>query len=449
MIELTLGELASLLKGRLSGASPDTRITGVSTDTRTIAPGELFVPLTAARDGHDFIPAARAAGAAAVLSSREGENEPDTLYVTDTFKALCEIATEVRRRSGVRLAALTGSVGKTTTKEMTAAVLSRAFRTCKTEENLNNTLGVPLTLLRLEKDTQAAVVEMGMNHFGEIALCARTARPDLGIITNIGTAHIEFLGSREGIAKAKLELCQGLADGSPILLNGDEPLLRDRPETARLRPVRFGIDAEDCVLRAVEIRIGDDCTEFDVVHPDGRTHVRLQDGGRHFVYDALAAFGAGLEFGMDPEEIAAGLGAFRSGRQHILIESGYTIIDDCYNANPESMAAALDVLAARKTTGRRIAVLGDMLELGSHAADAHRALGVKAAQAADAVFLYGNECRHALEGAGGVARLFPSHEELAAALSRYAMPGDLLLFKGSRGMRMEHVLALFLEAAGK
>ena len=448
MIPLTLGEVAKAVGGRLAGASPETPVTGVCTDTRKIAAGDLFVPLMAARDGHDFIPAARAAGAAAVLSSRQEETGA-TVFVKDTFEALCGIATEVRRRSGVKLTALTGSVGKTTTKEMTAAVLSGAFTTRKTEANLNNTLGVPLTLLSLTKEDQAAVVEMGMNHFGEISTCTRTAQPDLAVITNVGTAHIEFLGSREGIAKAKLEICEGLADGSPILLNGDEPLLRDRPETARLRPVYFGLDNADCGLRAEKIELGDDRTEFDVVYPGGRIHIKLGDGGRHFVYDALAAFGVGLEYGMDPAKIAEQLGEFRSGRQHILTEYGYTIIEDCYNANPESMAAALEVLASRRTSGRRIAVLGDMLELGAHSAEAHRALGEKAAACADAVFLYGGECRAALESAGGVARLFATHEELASALSRFALPGDLLLFKGSRGMKMEHVLALFLEAAGK
>ena len=445
MIELTLGEVAALVGGNLSHAAPETVITGISTDTRTIRPGDLFCPLIAARDGHDFIPDARAAGAAAVLSSREGLHGA-AVYVSDTFEALQAIAAEVRQRSGAKVAALTGSVGKTTTKEMTAAVLSQAFRTKKTEANLNNTLGVPLTLLTLTKDTQAAVVEMGMNHFGEISACTRTALPDLGIITNIGTAHIEFLGSREGIAKAKLELCEGMAAGSPILLNGDEPLLRDRPETADLRPVFFGIEGPDCGLRAEDIRITDEGTAFTVRFPGGSIPVQLSDAGRHFVYDALAAFGAGLEFGMEPEQIVRGLEQFRSGRQQIRVESGYTIIDDCYNANPESMAAALEVLAARKTTGRRIAVLGDMLELGDHAAEAHRALGVKAAETADAVFLYGEQCANALQSAGGVARLFKTHGELAAALSRYAAPGDLLLFKGSRGMRMEKALELFLDA---
>ena len=446
MEAMTLGDIAKICGARVCGASEDTVVRGVSTDTRTISRGELFVPIVAARDGHDFIPAARLAGAAAVLSSREGE-EPGTLYVRDTFEALKLIAREVRRRSRARVVAITGSSGKTTTKEMTASVLEQAFVTLKTSGNLNNTLGVPLTLLELNGRHEAAVVEMGMNHFGEILECATTAEPDVAVITNIGTAHVEFLGSREGIARAKLEMCEGMREGAPIILNGDEPLLRGREETSRLRAVYFGIDRPDCDVRAENIETGESETSFDAVFAGGRVRVALPGIGRHIVYDALAAFAVGLEYGVKPERIAAGLESYAADRQNIYTVSGFTIIDDCYNANPESMAAALEVLRMRGGVGRRTAVLGDMLELGERSREEHMLLVKRAEDSAQAVFLYGAHFAEVMESAGGSVRIFKTHEEIAAAVARYSRPGDTLLFKGSRSMHMERVLKLFLDAA--
>ncbi len=444
---MTLGDIAGVCGARICGVSPDTVVTGISTDTRKIQRGELFVPIVAARDGHDFIPAAREAGAAAVLSSRSEEgDEPGTLYVRDTFEALKLIAREVRRRSRAKVVAITGSSGKTTTKEMAAAVLSQSFVTLKTSGNLNNTLGVPLTLLELDRRHEAAVVEMGMNHFGELLECTMTAEPDVAVITNIGSAHIEFLGSREGIAKAKLEICEGMKDGAPVILNGDEPLLRDRQETGRLNRVYFGIDRPDCDLRAENISVSDGETSFEVVSAAGRTRVTLPGMGRHIVYDALAAFAVGLEYGIDTERIAEGLASYAADRQNIYTVSGFTVIDDCYNANPESMTAALEVLTLRSANGRRIAVLGDMLELGESSESGHRLVLERAQTAADATFLYGEHFAGVMDSAGGSVRVFKTHEELAAALERYCRPGDLLLFKGSRSMHMERPLKLFLDA---
>lgn len=442
-----MGEIAALCGGKYTGSDKNAAITGISTDSRSIGTGELFIPIVGERfDGHDYIQQAFELGAKAALSARSGD-DGRIIYVGDTMEAMQRIARGYRDSLEVKVTAVTGSVGKTTTKEMIAAVLSEKYETHKNKGNLNNTIGVPLSVFGLEKRHRAAVFEMGMNRFGEISAETRVAGPDVAVILNIGTAHIEFLGSREGILKAKLEITEGLSAGGTLILNGDEPLLWNLKGSAGFKTLYFGCENIKCDFFASDIKQNDFESEYDVRIDGEPYHVRLPSLGIHSVMNSLAAIAVGREYGMEPEEIIRGLNSFENAemRQNIYIKDGFKIIDDCYNANPESMLASLNVLSEINTRGRRIAVLGDMLELGDRAYDEHFALGERAEMRCDAVFLYGENMKAFIDGSKGKSRLFETREELAKTLKGYAQPGDVILFKGSRGMRIEEVRKLFLE----
>ena len=361
----------------------------------------------------------------------------------DALQALGDIARGYRESDArrVRVVGVTGSVGKTTTKEMIACALSAELCTQKTEQNFNNNIGLPMTVLDLLPETEAAVIEMGMNHFGEISYLTRIAKPDLAVITNIGTMHIENLGSREGICRAKLEILEGLSEDGTVILNGDEPLLRGA-ETGR-RTLFFGIDTE-CDLRAEEIEEDFGGIRFTAVGFGRRVAVALPVEGRHNVYNALAALLAAHCLGVSMERAAKALAAFSNtgDRQNIFRKNGCTVIADCYNAGPESMAASLSILAKRKG-GKRIAVLGDMLELGDHAPEAHRKIGALAAESAELVLAYGPLSRLTAEAAGEKGRHFDTQEALLACLRAEARPNDTILFKASHGMHLEKVLEAF------
>ncbi len=439
---ITLKQAALWCGGTVLPEYADVPFDGVQFDTRALVPGELFVALQGKRDGHDFIPVAMEKGAAGALGSRQLPGVP-MVVAAEPLRALGAIAAGYRNTlTGLRVLGLTGSVGKTTTKEMLAAVMAAAWRTQKTEKNYNNDIGVPKTVLSLRPDTQAAVIEMGMNHFGEISYLTRIARPDVAVITNIGTMHIENLGSREGILKAKLEILEGLGPEGTLVLNGDEPLLR-RAETGR-KTLFFGIET-DCDLRAEDIVPTQTGIRFTARGFGQSWPVELPVAGRHNVYNALAALLAGRCAGTPMEAGVEALGSFANtgDRQRIYRQDGYTVIADCYNAGPESMAAALSVLAQTPAPGRRIAVLGDMLELGDHAPRAHREVGALAAQSADLVLAYGPMSGLTAQGAGDKGHSFDTHGAILAALRAQARPGDVLLFKGSHGMHMEQVLQAF------
>lgn len=414
---------------------------GIRNDSRELREGNLFAALQGARDGHDFIPAALEKGAAGALGARRIPGAP-MIVVPDPLKAMGDLAREYRKTLGAKVIGVTGSVGKTTTKEMISAVLETVFVTQHTEKNYNNDIGVPITVLDLRPDCEAAVIEMGMNHAGEISYLSQIARPDVAVITCIGTAHIGNLGSRENICRAKLEILDGMDADGTVILNGDDDLLQ-KAETGR-RTLFFGL-GEACDLRAEEIREEDGVTRFTAVGLGKRFPVVLPVAGVHNVRNALSAILVGLVCGAEPEQIVRGLAGFRNtgNRQNIYEQDGYTVIADCYNAGPESMAASLSVLAGRKTAGKRIAVLGDMLELGEHGPEAHRRVGEIAAQCADLVLAYGPLSAGIAEAAGEKGRHFDSREAMTAALREAAQPGDVLLFKGSHGMHLEKVLEAF------
>jgi UDP-N-acetylmuramoyl-tripeptide--D-alanyl-D-alanine ligase len=454
MKELTLGTLAQWCGGSLTKPEDAAvKIHGMRHDSRQVVPGDLFVALVGERvDGHDFVRAAADAGAAAVMVEHPVETSLPQLVVPNALKAYGAIAAAYRLETDVAVVAITGSVGKTTTKEMISCVLEGKYSVAKTQGNHNNDLGLPITIMDMPADSRIAVLELGMNHFGEMSYLTSIAQPDVVVITNIGTMHIEHLGTREGILKAKLEIMQGLRDEGVAVFNGDEPLLWNIREGEHRR-LYFGIENDQCDVLATDIVPRDGGVSFTAKGLGRELQVFVPQEGRHSVYNALAAITVGLLCELPEELICHQLEAFRNTgmRQHIFVEKGFTIIEDCYNAGPESMEAALSVLRDRKTEGRRIAVLGDMLELGTRSGAEHYRVGRLAAETADLLFTCGHNSARTIVGAitGGMPQKKALHFEdcqtLAKALASAARPGDVLLFKGSRGMKLEQALKLFLE----
>jgi len=445
---ITLQQAAAWCGGEIDPKYKDITFRGANNDTRKLAPGELFLALKGARDGHDFIPAALEKGAAAVLCTHADGDFP-AIVVEDVRLALGQIARQERLRLGCKVVAVTGSVGKSTTKEMIAAVLDSSYRISKTPANYNNDIGMPMSILAMPEDTEVAVLEMGMNHFGEIAYLSNIAKPDVAVIVNIGTMHIEHLGSMEGILQAKLEILEGMEKGGCVILNGDDPLLWNLHKTMS-GITYFGVNNGENQVLGGEIREQGEELTFCVQKPEW-LRITLPLQGMHYVGDALAAVAVGLQLRVLPERIAESLGSFRNmeGRQEIFQAGPYTVIKDCYNAGPESMAAALDVLSKR--SGRRVAVLGEMLELGVCTAAEHYKVGRLAAERADVVLAYGPSSDRVLKGAitGGMpdtrVSAYTDRDKLVSALKQKAKPGDVFLFKGSHGMHMELILEAFLQ----
>ena len=449
MGRITLEQAAAWCGGRIDPKYKDVTFYGASNDTRNMKGGELFVALQGARDGHEFIPAALEKNAAAVLCSHCDGDSP-AIVVEDPRAALGAIARGERNRLGMKVVGVTGSVGKSTTKEMIASILETTFRTGKTPVNHNNDIGMPMAILAMPEQTEVAVLEMGMNHFREMAHLSSIAQPDVAVIVNIGTMHIEHLGSQEGILQAKLEILEGLRPDGEVVLNADDRMLWKVRRVSK--PCTwFATMNPEAQVRGSEIRMEGGQTGFHVETADAQFDVSIPVEGNHFVPDALAAITVGLRMGVTPEHIVQGLARFQnmSGRQEMIHTDRFLIIKDCYNAGPESMDAALQVLGNQK--GRKIAVLGEMLELGVNAQAEHYRVGRIAAERADYLLAYGPNGSKMVEGAitggllGGRSQAFDDRQNLIRTLKRVAKPGDVLLFKGSRGMHMERVLDEFLE----
>ena len=447
----TLGEARRAMNARYAGEEKllTRRAAAVSTDSRSCGSEMLFVALRGEKfDGHDFVPEVLAKGAlAAVVDAEwfERQRQPagNCLVVTDTLYALQLLGEFVRRRWGGTVLAITGSNGKTTTKEMAAAVLQQKKFVHKTSGNLNNHIGVPVTLSQLAPAHEMLVLEMGTNHFGEIARLCEIAGPDWGLITNIGHAHTEFFGDLAGVTRAKKELFEYLQahDGVAFVNADDAHLVGALP--SGLKAVTFG--------RQHPAQIHGEVTGYDEA---GRAtlawkgeHIHLQVPGEHHASNALAAIAVGDFTGLSAAQIKRGLesSATPAQRMQIMQAGGLTIVNDAYNANPESMRAALRFLAMKEVPagGRRVAILGDMLELGANADQFHRELGeFLKTLAIQAVFAYGPRMRHLVEAVGHErwALHFNSKSELIAEAKQSLRPGDVLLLKGSRGMAMEEVI---------
>ncbi|MBP2644866.1 MAG: murF [Firmicutes bacterium] len=453
MAEFTMREVLEATGGQLMNTASVNTFYGISTDTRTLQPGNLFIALIGENfDGHNFAAQAAKLGAGGIIVSKEvtGISEKVALFtVKDTLQALQNLAAFHRQRFSFPVIAITGSNGKTTTKDMVAAMLEAKYRVLKTEANYNNDIGLPLTLLKFTTRHQAAVVEMGMRGRGEIKRLADVAKPTIGIITNVGETHLELLGTVENIAAAKGELIESLGTGDVAILNADIPLVRSMTSLSRAKAVFYGLNTAGACVKALNIHSADEGTTFDCVHPAGQFTVKLHAIGKHNVYNALAAIATGLELGLTPNEIALGLENFVSGamRLHIETKGDYTVINDAYNASPLSMTAAIETLST-VAKGRKVAVLGDMLELGDVAVDAHRRIGKKlAAEGVQVVITLGelakNIAHAALKDRVAVTVSCKNHEEVKEALSKLMRPGDTVLLKGSRGMRMEKVMEIF------
>ena len=430
-------------------------ITAVVTDSRKVIPGCVFVCFPGERvDGHDYAVAAYKAGAEYIIANHpvEGVPEDHLVICPSSHRAMIRMASNYRMLFSPLMIGVTGSVGKTTTKEFCYAVLSAFGNTLKTEGNQNNEIGLPNTLFRLEDTTEYAVVEMGMSNLGEIARLTRTARPSAGIITKIGVSHLENLGSRENILKAKLEICQGLPDSAPLVLNADDDLLPTATLPDRLRPVWFGIEAKNAEVRAEDIRPAGNGTAFTLIDSGAgeieRYEVTIPTVGNHTVSDALAAYAAATRLGLDHARAAQALSGYKTTgmRQNIVSHGGVTFIEDCYNASPDSMKAALSILKDQTPGegGRRIALLGDMLELGTASESAHRQTGEWAAQNADILVAYGPlSTAMAQEAANrGISAVHcQTAQEVVEYLRRTLRPGDVVLAKASHAMKLEDVLA--------
>ncbi|MCE5189711.1 MAG: UDP-N-acetylmuramoyl-tripeptide--D-alanyl-D-alanine ligase [Eubacteriales bacterium] len=418
--------------------------TGIVIDSRNAVPGSLYVPIIGENhDGHAFIPAARANGASLVLSDRELQ-DPPYILVANTLFALQAIAARYRSLFSIPVVGLTGSAGKTSTKDMVAAALGAHFSVLKTQGNLNNETGAPLTLFSLEESHEVAVVEMGTNHFGEIDRIAAMVRPDICLFTNIGYAHIENFGTREGIFRGKTEMLKYMRPGGHIVANGDDDFLVQLPDA-----MLYGLGAH-CNVLGTEIEdLLLDGMNFSVTYFNQQKRMHVPALGLHSVYNALAAVSVGLLLGMRLDEIASGIETYLPlpGRMNVVKLSRYTVIDDTYNANPTSVQASVDVLA--KCSGRRVCILGDMRELGRESARLHEEIGVYTANSgADLLLFVGTESIRMCEGASKSARnrahYFETQEALIAELPNWIQPGDTILVKASRGMHLENTVKALL-----
>ncbi len=421
-------------------------INRVSIDSRDVDENTLFFAIKGERfDGHDFVKDVSEKGVGAIVCHKPVECDAPVIYVKDTKDALLDLASYYKSTfSDLLLIALTGSVGKTTTKEMVACVMAQKGETLKTEGNFNNEIGMPRTLFRLKESTKNAVIEMGMDGFGQISVLTNCAKPDCAIITNIGVSHIEILGSRDGILQAKLEILNGLKKGSPVFLNGDD----DKLSSVTLQDYKvvfFGIENKNCDVLATDVKEIGLSTEFVAIKGDIKQKITIPTVGIHNVYDALAAFSVGCEYGVSPENIAKGLANYTpSGmRQRIKEVNGVTFIEDCYNASPDSQKAGLNSLC-KIAKGRKIAVLGDMLELGTFSEEAHRMVGEYAANCGvDILYTVGEASKYMADSAKKTGLLnvqsFIDKEELTKTLINELREGDTILFKASRGMKLEEI----------
>ncbi|MDQ7793954.1 MAG: UDP-N-acetylmuramoyl-tripeptide--D-alanyl-D-alanine ligase [bacterium] len=476
MILFTAAEVARVTGGSLEAGDPGAHITGVVTDSREAGPGDLFVAIGGSRhDGHDFLPAAAGAGAVAALVARVPAPAPGLALIrtADPVVAMGALAAHHRRRFALPVVAVTGSVGKTAVKDLTAGVLAQGYRVLATSGNLNTEIGVPLTLFGLDRGHGVAVLEMGMRGEGQIAYLAAMALPLVGVVTNVGDIHLEALGSREAIARAKGELLAALPAGGVAVVNAADPGARRLGERHRGAVIAYG-DGPRAVVTARSVRShGAAGTSWTLAveaagwpeeplggkspawppGPAGQ-EVRLPLAGRHNVSNALGAAAVGLLFGLTPAAVARGLALAPRSDMRLAVRrvAGVVILDDTYNAGPASTLAALEVLRDLAGAGRAVAVLGNMLELGSQAEAGHRRVGKACAGLAGLVTLGDLAAGIARAArAAGLDRVVECYQrdEALAALEAMVRKGDTILFKGSRGMRMELLLADFVAARGR
>jgi UDP-N-acetylmuramoyl-tripeptide--D-alanyl-D-alanine ligase len=451
VIPLTLREVAAVTGGRLLDGDPDATATGVAVDSRVVRPGDLFVALPGGRtDGSLFAAAALQAGAAATVAPPGAVFAGPRVEVADPLAALAAVGAAVRARAGARVIGVTGSAGKTTTKDLLAGALATRLRVVANTASFNNEVGLPLTLARIEPDTQAVVVEMGARGPGHIAALARLARPDVGVVLNVGESHLGMFGSREAIAKAKGELVEALPAHGTAVLNADDPQVAAMADRTVAAVLRFGLGPAAAV-RAEEVELdGEGRARFRLRTPGGTAEARLPAPGEHLVTGALAAAAAAHVLGLAPDEIAAGLASASLSPMRMQVQrraDGLTVVNDAYNANPSSVAAALKTLAAlRRPGGRTVAVLGEMAELGEAAAAEHDRVGRLATRLGIDRLVGVGEPGRVMVNAARMEGMWPEEahavadpDAAVALLGPTLGPADVVLVKASRVVGLEVV----------
>lgn len=440
MTGMTIADAAKACGGKYIGTNAETTELGrVIIDSRAVEPGDLFVAYKGEKaDGHDYIGAALDKGAACCLCERVPEGESRGVIVVDDVQlALETIAAAYRDMLTLPIIGITGSVGKTSAKEMISAVLSSRMNVLKTDKNLNNQIGVPMTISRITPQHDAAVVEMGISGFGEMHRLGKIVRPQIAVYTLIGHAHLEFLHDLDGVLRAKTEMLDELSDDACVIMNGDDEKLKSF--CCRQRKVTFGFGA-DCDVRAENVELKEEHTLCDIVCGSRRITAQIPAFGKHLVYAALEGAAVGMEMGLTDEEIARGIAAFKTvGRRSAVIHTGkLTLLDDCYNSNAEALHSGIDSLL--ELPGRPVCILGDMLELGQSAAAIHRAGGAYAKEkGVRRLLCCGNYADDYCDGAGEIARKFADRGALIAALREEIREGDCVLVKASRGARFEEI----------
>ena len=452
MKNMSLQKIAAACGGTYCGSADlsDREVSSVVIDSRKAEKDSLFVAIKGARvDGHSFIPQVMKKGALCAVSEQDlGDVPYPYIKVGSCEQALKDIAEHYRRSLDIRVVGISGSVGKTSTKEMIASVLGQKFNVLKTEGNFNNEIGLPLTVFNIREEHEIAVLEMGISHFGEMTRLAKIARPDICVITNIGVAHIESLGSRDGILKAKTEMFKYMNPEGTIILNGDDDKLRGFVPENGVSPVYFGLDPS-CPYHAEKTENkGLRGTDAEFVTPDSRFHAHISIPGGHMVYNALAGIAVGTALGMTPEEMARGIEALVpiAGRNNLIETERWSIIDDCYNANPASMKSSLDVLACADT--RTVAILGDMFELGASEKEMHYEVGAYAAEKGISVLiciggLSAETARGAREAADSAAMEilhYSTKEDFFKEMNDVLKKDDTILVKASHGMEFTEIV---------
>lgn len=452
MKNMSLQKIAAACGGTYCGSADlsEREVSSVVIDSRKAEKDSLFVAIKGARvDGHSFIPQVMEKGALCAVSEQDlGDVPYPYIKVGSCEQALKDIAEHYRRSLDIRVVGISGSVGKTSTKEMIASVLGQKFNVLKTEGNFNNEIGLPLTVFNIREEHEIAVLEMGISHFGEMTRLAKIARPDICVITNIGVAHIESLGSRDGILKAKTEMFKYMNPEGTIILNGDDDKLRGFVPENGVSPVYFGLDPS-CPYHAEKTENkGLRGTDAEFVTPDSRFHAHISIPGGHMVYNALAGIAVGTALGMTPDEMARGIEALVpiAGRNNLIETERWSIIDDCYNANPASMKSSLDVLACADT--RTVAILGDMFELGASEKEMHYEVGAYAAEKGISVLiciggLSAETARGAREAADGAAMEilhYSTKEDFFKEMNDVLKKDDTILVKASHGMEFTEIV---------
>ncbi len=453
---MTIGEIARAVGGKfnrenLNAETLEIEISEISTDSRNVKDGELFVALKGENfDGHKFVLQSLDKGAAACISEIDIKSDKPIIVVKNTSEALKDLAEYYMQKFNIPVVAVTGSVGKTTTKEMISSVLSQKYNVLKTEGNLNNEIGLPKMVFKLTPEHECAVLEMGMNHFGEIRALSKVARPSICVITNIGVAHIENLGSRAGILKAKTEIFEFMAEGGTAILNGEDDILKNfdrRPKNS----IYFGFD-DACELYVEGIRQHEDGVDAMVHCGDNCFEIEIPSPGNHMVLNSLAAIAVGFKLGLNVTQIQEGIKAFVPTKNRMNIfttANGIKVIDDCYNANPDSMMAAINVL--KQQSGLKACILGDMLELGQFSKEMHTKIGRYAAESGIPIIIgYGEKSKSYIQAAKelGVQEVyhFIDKEKMHRELPTILKKKPTVLVKGSRSMRLEETVEVLKEA---